>query len=70
MIFDWTCRGSSPHAAGFRGGPRDLLAGNNLLSVLQQSFSMRKNGVKVEIIDNLRRCLPEEVNRRRDRASS
>ena len=29
-------------------------AWNNLLSVLQQSFIMRKNGVKVELFDNLK----------------
>ena len=29
-------------------------AWNNLLSVLQQSYIMRKNGVKVELLDNLK----------------
>jgi len=29
-------------------------AWNNLLSVLQQSYIMRKNGVKVELMDNLK----------------
>jgi len=29
-------------------------AWNNTLSVLQQSFIMRRNGVKVELLDNIR----------------
>jgi YidC/Oxa1 family membrane protein insertase len=29
-------------------------AWNNLLSVLQQSYIMRKNGVKVELFDNIK----------------
>jgi YidC/Oxa1 family membrane protein insertase len=29
-------------------------AWNNLLSVIQQSYIMRKNGVKVELFDNLK----------------
>ena len=31
-------------------------AWNNLLSVTQQGFIMRRNGVKIELWDNLRRC--------------
>jgi YidC/Oxa1 family membrane protein insertase len=29
-------------------------AWNNTLSVIQQSFIMRRNGVKVELLDNLK----------------
>ena len=29
-------------------------AWNNTLSVMQQSFIMRRNGVKVELLDNLK----------------
>src|SRR4051794_12682489 len=54
MIFDWM-----PLFFPFRlgGSPAGLViywAWNNLLSVLQQSFIMRRNGVKVELFDNLR----------------
>src|SRR5439155_207231 len=40
--------------AGFPAGLVIYWAWNNLLSVLQQSFIMRRNGVKVELFDNLR----------------
>ena len=40
--------------AGFPAGLVIYWAWNNTLSVLQQSFIMRRNGVKVELLDNLR----------------
>src|SRR5207253_3770776 len=40
--------------AGFPAGLVIYWAWNNILSVLQQSFIMRRNGVKVELFDNLR----------------
>jgi YidC/Oxa1 family membrane protein insertase len=40
--------------AGFPAGLVIYWAWNNLLSVIQQSFIMRRNGVKVELFDNLK----------------
>src|SRR6201993_3908231 len=40
--------------AGFPAGLVIYWAWNNTLSVLQQSFIMRRNGVKVELLDNLK----------------
>ena len=40
--------------AAFPAGLVIYWAWNNLLSVLQQSYIMRKNGVKVELLDNLK----------------
>jgi len=40
--------------AGFPAGLVIYWAWNNTLSVLQQSFIMRRNGVKVELFDNIR----------------
>jgi YidC/Oxa1 family membrane protein insertase len=40
--------------AGFPAGLVIYWAWNNTLSVMQQSFIMRRNGVKVELFDNLR----------------
>jgi YidC/Oxa1 family membrane protein insertase len=40
--------------AGFPAGLVIYWAWNNLLSVLQQSYIMQKNGVKVELFDNLK----------------
>jgi YidC/Oxa1 family membrane protein insertase len=40
--------------AGFPAGLVIYWAWNNLLSVLQQSFIMRRNGVKVELFDNIK----------------
>src|SRR6476659_1238616 len=54
MIFDWMPLIFTFMLAGFPAGLVIYWAGNNLLSVLQQSFIMRKNGVKVELFDNLR----------------
>jgi YidC/Oxa1 family membrane protein insertase len=40
--------------AGFPAGLVIYWAWNNLLSVIQQSYIMRKNGVKVELFDNIK----------------
>src|SRR6516165_3351631 len=54
MIFDWMPLISTFMLAGFPAGLVIYWAWNNLLSVLQQSFIMRRNGVKVELLDNLK----------------
>src|SRR5947209_1574731 len=54
MIFDWMPLIFTFMLAGFPAGLVIYWAWNNLLSVLQQSFIMRKNGVKVELLDNLK----------------
>jgi YidC/Oxa1 family membrane protein insertase len=54
MIFDWMPLIFTFMLASFPAGLVIYWAWNNLLSVLQQSFIMRKNGVKVELFDNLR----------------
>src|SRR4030081_935019 len=54
MIFDWMPLIFTFMLASFSAGLVIYWAWNNLLSVLQQSFIMRRNGVKVELFDNLR----------------
>jgi YidC/Oxa1 family membrane protein insertase len=54
MIFDWMPLIFTFMLAGFPAGLVIYWAWNNLLSVLQQSFIMRRNGVKVELFDNIR----------------
>jgi YidC/Oxa1 family membrane protein insertase len=54
MIFDWMPLIFTFMLAGFPAGLVIYWAWNNLLSVLQQSFIMRRNGVKVELFDNVR----------------
>jgi YidC/Oxa1 family membrane protein insertase len=54
MIFDWMPLIFTFMLAGFPAGLVIYWAWNNLLSVLQQSFIMRRNGVKVQLFDNLR----------------
>jgi YidC/Oxa1 family membrane protein insertase len=54
MIFDWMPLIFTFMLAGFPAGLVIYWAWNNTLSVLQQSFIMRRNGVKVELFDNLR----------------
>jgi len=54
MIFDWMPLIFTFMLASFPAGLVIYWAWNNLLSVLQQSYIMRKNGVKVELIDNLK----------------
>jgi YidC/Oxa1 family membrane protein insertase len=54
MIFDWMPLIFTFMLASFPAGLVIYWAWNNLLSVLQQSYIMRRNGVKVELFDNLR----------------
>ena len=54
MIFDWMPLIFTFMLAGFPAGLVIYWAWNNTLSVLQQSFIMRRNGVKVQLFDNLR----------------
>ena len=54
MIFDWMPLIFTFMLAGFPAGLVIYWAWNNTLSVLQQSFIMRRNGVKVELLDNLK----------------
>jgi YidC/Oxa1 family membrane protein insertase len=54
MIFSWMPVIFTFMLAGFPAGLVIYWAWNNLLSVLQQSFIMHRNGVKVELFDNLK----------------
>ncbi len=54
MIFDWMPLIFTFMLAGFPAGLVIYWAWNNLLSVLQQSYIMHKNGVKVELFDNIK----------------
>ncbi|KJC39384.1 insertase [Bradyrhizobium sp. LTSP885] len=54
MIFTWMPLIFTFMLAGFPAGLVIYWAWNNTLSVLQQSFIMRRNGVKVELFDNLK----------------
>ena len=61
MIFDWM-----PLIFTFMlARPAVVIywAWNNLLSVLQQSYIMRKNGVKVELFDNIKATFRQEGRR-------
>jgi YidC/Oxa1 family membrane protein insertase len=54
MIFGWMPLIFTFMLAGFPAGLVIYWAWNNTLSVLQQSFIMRRNGVKVELLDNVK----------------
>jgi YidC/Oxa1 family membrane protein insertase len=54
LIFSWMPLIFTFMLAGFPAGLVIYWAWNNTLSVLQQSFIMRRNGVKVELLDNLK----------------
>lgn len=54
MIFNWMPLIFTFMLAGFPAGLVIYWAWNNTLSVLQQSYIMRRNGVKVELFDNIR----------------
>jgi YidC/Oxa1 family membrane protein insertase len=54
MIFSWMPLIFTFMLSGFPAGLVIYWAWNNLLSVLQQGFIMHRNGVKVELFDNLR----------------
>jgi len=54
IIFDWMPLIFTFMLAAFPAGLVIYWAWNNTLSVIQQSFIMRRNGVKVELFDNLK----------------
>ncbi|UZE50279.1 membrane protein insertase YidC [Rhodopseudomonas sp. P2A-2r] len=54
MIFDWMPLIFTFMLAGFPAGLVIYWAWNNTLSVLQQSYIMSRNGVKVELFDNVK----------------
>ncbi|MCO5132322.1 MAG: membrane protein insertase YidC [Xanthobacteraceae bacterium] len=54
MIFDWMPVIFTFMLASFPAGLVIYWAWNNLLSVLQQSYIMRRNGVKIELFDNVK----------------
>jgi YidC/Oxa1 family membrane protein insertase len=54
LIFGWMPLIFTFMLAGFPAGLVIYWAWNNTLSVLQQSFIMRRNGVKVELFDNIK----------------
>jgi len=54
MIFAWMPLIFTFMLASFPAGLVIYWAWNNLLSVLQQSYIMKKNGAKVELFDNIR----------------
>src|ERR1700736_1697309 len=54
MIFAWMPLIFTFMLAGFPAGLVIYWAWNNTLSVLQQSFIMRRNGVKLDLFDNLK----------------
>ncbi|RTE89883.1 MULTISPECIES: membrane protein insertase YidC [Bradyrhizobium] len=54
IIFNWMPLIFTFMLAGFPAGLVIYWAWNNLLSVIQQSYIMRRNGVKVELFDNLK----------------
>jgi YidC/Oxa1 family membrane protein insertase len=57
LIFNWMPLIFTFMLARFPAGLVIYWAWNNTLSVLQQSFIMRRNGVKVELFDNIRGTL-------------
>ncbi|MCP3474005.1 membrane protein insertase YidC [Bradyrhizobium sp. CCGUVB1N3] len=61
IIFDWMPLIFTFMLAGFPAGLVIYWAWNNTLSVLQQSFIMRRNGVKVELFDNIRSSFKKKV---------
>ncbi len=65
LIFAWMPLIFTFMLAGFPAGLVIYWAWNNTLSVLQQSFIMRRNGVKVELFDNLKATFVSEEGRRR-----
>lgn len=62
MIFDWMPVIFTFMLASFSAGLVIYWAWNNTLSVIQQSFIMRKHGAKVELFDNLKRSAGKVKN--------
>jgi len=54
MIFDWMPLIFTFMLASFSAGLVIYWAWNNLLSVIQQSIIMKKNGAKIELFDNIK----------------
>jgi len=54
MIFDWMPLIFTFMLASFSAGLVIYWAWNNLLSVIQQSIIMKRNGVKIELFDNVK----------------
>jgi YidC/Oxa1 family membrane protein insertase len=54
MIFDWMPLIFTFMLSNFAAGLVIYWAWNNTLSVLQQGVIMRKNGVKIELFDNIK----------------
>jgi YidC/Oxa1 family membrane protein insertase len=54
MIFDWMPVIFTFMLSSFAAGLVIYWAWNNTLSVLQQGAIMRKNGVKIELFDNVK----------------
>ncbi len=54
MMFDWMPVIFTFMLASFSSGLVIYWAWNNTLTVLQQSYIMRRNGAKVELVDNLK----------------
>jgi YidC/Oxa1 family membrane protein insertase len=54
IMFDWMPVIFTFMLASFSSGLVIYWAWNNTLSVIQQSIIMRRNGAKVELLDNLR----------------
>jgi YidC/Oxa1 family membrane protein insertase len=59
MIFDWMPVIFTFMLAGFSAGLVIYWAWNNTLSVLQQSYIMRRHGTKIELWDNLKALVPK-----------
>ncbi len=70
MIFDWMPLIFTFMLATFSAGLVIYWAWNNTLSVLQQSFIMRKHGAKIELWDNIKELFGvKKKPRRRERSS-
>ena len=65
MIFDWMPLIFTFMLASFPAGLVIYWAWNNLLSVIQQSIIMKKNGAKIELFDNIKSTLQEGRSDRR-----
>jgi YidC/Oxa1 family membrane protein insertase len=59
MIFDWMPVIFTFMLAGFSAGLVIYWAWNNTLSVLQQSYIMRRHGTKIELWDNVKALFPK-----------
>ncbi|MFZ5732641.1 MAG: membrane protein insertase YidC [Pseudomonadota bacterium] len=58
MIFDWMPLIFTFMLASFPAGLVIYWAWNNLLSVLQQGFIMKRHGAKIELFDNIKSSFP------------